>query len=81
MTFLLFSYIMGIEVITMKIGDKVVVSRHKTHGDGSVCHEVMIGAKGVIVGFHGSKASVEVYGEEISVVLRFELEQLDVING
>ena len=85
MTFLLFSYIIDIEVITMKIGDKVVVARHKTCGGGHIYDE-MIDAKGKIVGLNGSRALVEFTsigfnGEKSSVVFSFQLGQLDVING
>ena len=76
---------MGIEVITMKIGDKVVVARHKTCGGGHTYDE-MIDAKGKIVGLNGSRALVEFTdvkpnGEKSSTTFSFQLEQLDVING
>lgn len=85
MTFLLFSYIMGIEVITMKIGDRVVVARHIACGDGYIFDE-MIDTKGKIVGLNGSRALVEFTGvkpngEKSSTTFSFQLEQLDVING
>lgn len=74
-----------VEVIIMRIGDRVAVTRHIVCGDGYIFDE-MIDTKGKIVGLNGSRALVEFTGvkpngEKSSTTFSFQLEQLDVING
>lgn len=85
LTFLLFSYIIDIEVITMKIGDKVVVARHKQYGD-MVIWDDMIDARGVVVEFEeGDRVVVEfdslgLGGRVHKIQFSYQKRQLDVIN-